>query len=119
MKHRCRLPLTVIVAGTLAQAQDIVLDADYRAHIVAKANQLLIGNYVFPDVAQQAAAAVSAHLQNGDYNGITSAAAFADRLTRDYNSVAHDKHLGVHYTYQAFAPGTGGGGPEIPRWRTN
>jgi hypothetical protein len=61
---------------------------------VAIALSLLRSNYVFPDRAEQAAAAVEASLAAGDYDGLDEDA-LAERLTSQLNEVCHDKHLRV------------------------
>ena len=55
---------------------------------------LLRANYVFPDRAEQAAAAVEASLAAGDYDGLDEDA-LAERLTGQLNEVCDDKHLRV------------------------
>jgi hypothetical protein len=86
------ISLTMILLPIICSAQasqpELEINVTYRQLIVTTVNQLLKADYIFPDVANQAATAVSSHLQSGDYDTITSAAAFADRLTQDYNIVA-------------------------------
>jgi hypothetical protein len=91
--------------------QDITMDATYRQTIVSGAIAAMKTGYVFPDVADQIATALTAHIQNGDYNNITGAFEFANRLTTDIYAVGHDKHVHVIYSYQAFKQGNQGGGP--------
>ena len=43
------------------------------------------------------AASLAQHEKNGDYNQITSAEAFSQRLTADLRSVGHDLHVRVMY----------------------
>ena len=42
--------------------------------------------------------AVRANQKRGDYDAITDADAFANRLTKDLQAVSHDKHLGVNFS---------------------
>jgi C-terminal processing protease CtpA/Prc len=42
--------------------------------------------------------AIRAHVERKEYDGITSARAFADALTKHLQEVSHDKHLRVLYT---------------------
>jgi hypothetical protein len=62
--------------------------------IVAKALELLRANYVFPEVAEQAAAAVEARMEAGEYDNLDEIA-LTDLLTEHLNEVCHDKHLRV------------------------
>jgi hypothetical protein len=69
--------------------------------IVTKALELLRANYVFPEVADQAAVAVEARLAAGEYDNLDEIA-LTDLLTGHLAEVCHDKHLRVRL---------GGGGP--------
>jgi hypothetical protein len=62
--------------------------------IVETALMLLRRNYVFPDLAEQAAAAVEARLAAGEYDDLGEPA-LAERLTGQLNEICHDKHLAV------------------------
>jgi hypothetical protein len=108
--HVAALVAVTAFAGT-ARAQDITVDAAYRQTIVSGTISNLKNYYVFPDVADQMAAALTRHVQNGDYNSITSAFQFANQLTADLYAVAHDKHIHVNYAYKGFAQANPGGGP--------
>lgn len=61
-------------------------------HAVAKA---LGEHYVYPLVANTAAAKVEANLDARAYEGLNDRDAFAERLTGDLADIAHDKHLRV------------------------
>jgi Peptidase family S41/N-terminal domain of Peptidase_S41 in eukaryotic IRBP len=62
--------------------------------IVSTALGLLRAHYVFPDRAEQAAAAVEAKMAAGDYDGLDEDT-LASRLTADLYEVCGDKHLKV------------------------
>jgi hypothetical protein len=62
--------------------------------IVETALALLRGGYVFPDLAERAAAAVEVRLAAGEYDGMDEAA-LAELLTSQLNEVCADKHLRV------------------------
>jgi hypothetical protein len=62
--------------------------------IVETALILLRRNYVFPDLAEQAATAVEARLAAGEYDDLGEPA-LAERLTGQLNEICHDKHLAV------------------------
>ena len=50
--------------------------------------------YVFPDLAERAAAAIEVRLADGEYDGMDEAA-LADLLTSQLNDICADKHLRV------------------------
>ena len=64
------------------------------SEIVTIALQTLRTSYVFPELAEQAAAAVEARLAAGAYDGLDESA-LAERLTEHLNLVCEDKHLRV------------------------
>jgi hypothetical protein len=71
------------------------LDAEARAVVVEAAAAALRSRYVFPDVAEEAAAAIEAALADGAYDEISGPWPFADRLTEDLQAVSNDKHMRV------------------------
>jgi len=62
--------------------------------IVAKALELLRANYVLPDLAEQAATAVEARLEAGEYDHLDEIT-LTERLTSHLQEVTEDKHLRV------------------------
>src|SRR5262249_35071369 len=56
--------------------------------------------YVFPDVANETAAALRAKLKQGGYSGVEGAKAFADTLTSDLRSIGKDRHFRVGYWHR-------------------
>jgi hypothetical protein len=64
------------------------------SEIVATAVSLLRASYVFPDRAEQAAAAIEARLAAGEYDDL-GPEALAGRLTEQLDEVCQDKHLRV------------------------
>jgi hypothetical protein len=75
--------------------------------IVTKAMELLRANYVFPDEAGRAAAAIEARLEAGEYDDLDEIT-LTERLTRDLLQITGDRHLRVVL----------GGGPGPRRQRT-
>ncbi len=67
-------------------------------------------SYVFPEVAQQMAAAVRERVRKGEYDAISGAREFADKLTADLQAISRDKHLRVRFTAGSGAPRSMGGG---------
>jgi peptidase S41-like protein len=62
--------------------------------IVTAALSLLRANYVFPEVAEQAAGAVEARLAAGEYDNLDEIT-LTELLTRHLQEVTGDKHLGL------------------------
>jgi hypothetical protein len=75
--------------------------------IVTTALSLLRANYVFPEVAEQAAAAVEARLAAGEYDDLDEAT-LTNLVTTHLQDVTHDKHLRLRLSG---GPGPGGPGP--------
>jgi hypothetical protein len=104
MKARSQLTGILLAAAMLApaaaQTPDAALPLSDAVHseVVANAAQALRARYVFPDAGDAAARKIEAQLAAGAYEDL-AAAAFADRVTADLQSVTHDKHMRV------FAPG--------------
>jgi hypothetical protein len=62
--------------------------------IVTKALELLRANYVFPEQAGQAATAIEARLEAGEYDDLDEVT-LTERLTRDLQETTGDRHLRV------------------------
>lgn len=89
---------TLLAIPPNATAADFRIDAAERTRAVLGAITNLNEYYVFPDVAKRMGDTVQANLKRGDYDAITNGLAFASRLTDDFQSVSHDKHLRVNFT---------------------
>jgi hypothetical protein len=76
---------------------DTPIDAATRAQVIDRAIENITAHYVDPDVATKLVASLRAHQEHGDYDHVTSSAAFAELLTAHFAEVAHDKHLGIRY----------------------
>ena len=77
--------------------------------IVTAALSLLRANYVFPEVAEQAATAVEARLAAGEYDNLDEIT-LTELLTRHLQEVTGDKHLRI-WLGGGPPPGRGPGGP--------
>jgi hypothetical protein len=89
------LLLVALLMCIPAMAQNAALSSSEKQAVVGKIGDLLTVNYVFPDRAALAKAKFASALAAGEYDGITDATAFAQRLTADLQSVTHDKHMRV------------------------
>lgn len=98
MKYVPVLALLMALArpATAGGPPDKKLDAATRKQVVDAAVKAL-DQYVFPETAAKMTAAMRARLADRSYDPITSARAFAERLTADLQAISHDKHLRVHF----------------------
>ena len=80
---------------------DMTIDAAVRGEVIRAAVAQLARAYVFPDQAARMHALLLGQLQHGDFDGIDSAEAFAERLTTALREASHDGHLEVRYVEQA------------------
>ncbi len=69
------------------------LTPEARAATIEAACRALEENYVFPEKAAEMAARVLGKLKAGEYDGIGSEAALAQRITDDFRSIADDRHM--------------------------
>jgi hypothetical protein len=81
-----------------AVVETVTLDTAGRQRVIDGVAKNLKESYVYPDLAQKMEDAVRANQKRGDYDAITDADAFANRLTKDLQAVSHDKHLGVNFS---------------------
>jgi len=97
--------IIIVIGNTVIIAQqeqpDMTIDAKVRTEVIDNILKNLNESYVFPDVAKQMETDVRNRLKNSEYESITSAKAFAKKLTDDLQSVSKDKHLRVRYSYRA------------------
>jgi hypothetical protein len=92
-----------LAQGPQGPQADMTIDAATRAAVIDSAIKNLNQAYVFPDVAKKMEQALRERAANKEYDGVTSARAFADKLTTDLQAVSHDKHLRVRYSHEVIA----------------
>lgn len=90
----------IVIAAQGHNAPDMELDQSTKANVINAALENINSAYVFPDVAKRMEQHVRALIAKGDYDNVTSARAFADKLTADLQSVSKDKHLRVRFSYE-------------------
>src|SRR5437773_2707743 len=95
----------LVAQPTQGSPPDATIGAALRTQVLHSLERKLSDLYVFPDVAAKIVAALKDHVANKDYDAITSAQQFAQRVTADIQAVANDRHLRVLY---------GMGGPPGP-----
>jgi retinol-binding protein 3 len=82
---------------TPEQRKARTMDAAKRGAVVDAIAKALARTYVKTDKAASMAAAIRAHLANGDYDTITDGEDFAKRLTDDLHADTRDLHLHVDF----------------------
>ena len=112
------LEFTIDAAGDTEATPRILMRDDRAAdgvmpgrEIVAAAVSLLRDRYVFPDRAEQAAAAIEARLAAGEYEDLGEGA-LAERLTSQLYEICADRHLRIRV---GGPPGHGAVDPEKAR----
>ena len=81
--------------------------------IVTTALSLLRANYVFPELAEQAATAIEARLEAGEYDHLDEIT-LTELLTSQLQEICEDKHLRLRLGGRRTGPGPGGPGPGGP-----
>ena len=98
-------------AAPSATLTAFTIDGATRARVIDSAIADLNEYYVFPDVAKRMEAALRAHQNRGDYDGLTDGETFADSLTANLQAVSHDKHLRVSFSPDRVPDGPPGPDP--------
>jgi retinol-binding protein 3 len=97
--------VTVFTFSALAQQnlndqQDTVIDAAVRGQVIEGVLKKLNDTYIFPDVAKKMESDVRHRIQNKEYDALASSKEFSRKLTEDLQSVSHDKHLRIRYSFE-------------------
>lgn len=85
-------------AGTPPEDKGVAtatVDADYRREAVEWITRKLDEVYVFPETASKMGVFLHRQLEDGAYDNAADVPALVDLLTRDLQSISHDKHLRV------------------------
>lgn len=92
------LLLLALTASSLVAAQEqdaVALTAKTRGILIDSIASALNRRYVFPDVAARMETDLRARVVRGEFNSVSDPSSFAQMLTKDLQSVSHDKHLRV------------------------
>lgn len=101
------LIIALFVLRFVASAQqgplpaDITIDTAARSAVIDNLIKELNDGYVFAETAKKMEADLRARSANKEYDQMTSARAFAEKLTADLQAVSKDKHLRVRYSANA------------------
>lgn len=88
--------LTTFAASWLGcQPSGTRLTMEQRQVVLDSIVSALNATYVFPDVAARMDSDLRARAKRGEFNEVSDASSFAQRLTRDLQAISHDKHLRV------------------------
>jgi retinol-binding protein 3 len=80
-------------------AQDLPIDAAERTAVIDLLLKELNETYVFPEAAKKMEADIRSRVAAKEYDSLTSARGFAEKLTADLQAVSKDKHLRVRYSF--------------------
>jgi hypothetical protein len=92
------------ITSASSRAAEATVDAAARNAVIERVLNGLDRSYVFPEVARQMREAVQNRVRNGEYESITGAQEFANKLTADLQAISRDKHLRVRLTAAAAVP---------------
>ena len=96
----CFVLLPNVAAQQPQLPPDMNIDAATRTAVIENIFKELNDSYVFAETAKKMESSVRGLAAAKEYDSITSARAFAERLTADLQSVSNDKHLRVRYSAQ-------------------
>lgn len=82
---------------SVSQVKMKQIDMKEKSEVIQSITKLLKDNYVFPEKAEQMAETLSENLRSGNYENVTDAIQFSDKITKDLQSVSKDKHLRVMF----------------------
>ncbi|HEX8283594.1 MAG TPA: S41 family peptidase [Pyrinomonadaceae bacterium] len=101
-------PATAPARQAPPEQPDMAVDAAARKEVIENLVKRLNDTYVFADTAAKMEQAVRERAAKGEYDQITSAEKFAEKLTSDIQEVSRDKHLRVRYSAQPIPERQGG-----------
>lgn len=102
------VPCAVVAQQRMSPSDpDMRIDAAARKTVIENLLARLNDAYVFPETAAKMERAVRARALAGEYEKITSAREFAEKLTTHLQEVSRDKHLRVRYSHRVLPERTG------------
>lgn len=91
---------------------DMTIDATVRQEVIGNAIAQLEHAYVFPEKAAALGTQLRAALLRGEFDQLSSAQAFADRLSEWLQAQTGDRHLDLRYFAQVLSEDASGRSPE-------
>ena len=95
----CLLYANSVVAQPPNQPPDRNIDVATRTQVIDAIITKLNEAYVFPDVAKAMETSIRERAGKGEYDQLTRARSFAEKLQKDLQAVSKDKHLRVRYSH--------------------
>lgn len=77
---------------------DMTIGSVERVQIIENLVKELNESYIFAETAKKMETDLRSRLKNNEYEPITSAAKFSQKLTEDLQAISRDKHLRVRYS---------------------
>ncbi len=93
--------VVIVVAQQPNTPPDMTIDAATRAQVIESLVKDLNEAYVFPETAKKMEADVRSRMKNKEYDTMTSAREFAQKLTDNLQAVSRDKHIRVRFSKNA------------------
>jgi hypothetical protein len=78
----------------------MTVSAEMKSEVISNVLQQLKSKYVFTQVSTEMEKAIRSRVAEHQYDAITSARQFAEKLRSDLRAVSKDQHLELDYSYQ-------------------
>lgn len=88
-------PHRFLSISVVESKKDACLSPADRAQVVEDVSELLIGGYIYEDVARRMAESIRARFGDGVYDSAGNAAELSERLTADLQAISSDRHLRI------------------------
>jgi C-terminal processing protease CtpA/Prc len=92
--------LSFVCTGWTQNEPDMTVSAEMKSEVISNVLQQLKSKYVFTQVSTEMEKAIRSRVAEHQYDAITSARQFAERLQSDLRAVSKDQHLELDYSYQ-------------------
>lgn len=74
------------------------LTSESKDKVVAEVSEILMDQYIFPDVGEAMAQGLLSRLKNGAYDSVVDVDDFAIQLTNEMQKLSNDQHLFIFYS---------------------
>lgn len=95
LAHNVLMLAMLVSSASISFGQTTTIDATTRTEVIEGAIKALNDAYVFPEVAAKMEQVIRQRITGKEYDNITDATQFANKLTNDLQAVSKDKHLRV------------------------
>lgn len=90
--------VVIVIAQQPTAPPDMTIDQATRAQVIESLLKDMNDAYVFPETAKKMEADIRSRMKNKEYDALTSAQEFAQKLTGDLQAVSKDKHIRVRFS---------------------